>query len=202
MIDTSLEVGDRVIVIKPSLDSYGLCGTITKLHVNGYRNSVWVRFDCWKNGKEKELYINKENLKIERENFRMAKLTGYKAVAVIEQGTGCYKKDYFYALYDENIHWGDKVLITGSASGQIWEVKGVINKDDPEIKSNITAEVICKVDTSAYDERCANRKKTDELRKQMDKKRKEIEARKDDEYYASLDDDYKAMLEEMKKMVG
>lgn len=202
MIHISFQVGDRVKVIKQSLDSYGLCGTITKLHVNGYRNSVWVRFDCWKNGKEKELYINKENLKIESEDFRMAKLTGYRKVVVIEQGTGCYKKDYFYALYDENIYCGDKVLVTGSASGQIWEVKWVIAKDDPVIKSNITAEVICKVDTSAYDERCANRKKAEELRKQMDKKRKEIETRKDDEYYASLDDDYKAMLEEMKKMVG
>ena len=36
----------------------------------------------------------------------------------------------------------------------------------------------------------------------MDKKRKEIEARKDDEYYASLDPEYAAMLAKMKEMVG
>ena len=199
MIHISFQVGDRVKVIKQSLDSYRLCGTITKLHVNGYRNSVWVKFDCWKNGKEKELYINKENLIIERKDFRMAKLTGFNKVAVIKQEYGC---DYFYALYDENIHLGDKVLVTGSATGKMWTVKDVIDYDESVITKNITAEVICKVDTSAYDERCANRKKAEELRKQMDKKRKEIEARKDDEYYASLDPEYAAMLAEMKEMVG
>lgn len=197
----SLEVGDRVKVIKQSLDSYGLCGTITKLHVNGYKNSVWVKFDCWKNGKEKELYINKENLIIERKDVRMAKLTGFNEVAVIEQGTGYSQKDYFYALYDDNIYPGDKVLVSGSASGQIWTVKDIVYEDTFANK-NITAEVICKVNTYKYDERCANRKKAEELRKQMDKKRKEIEARKDDEYYASLDSEYAEMLAKMKEMVG
>ena len=201
MIHISFQVGDRVKVIKQSLDSYGLCGTITKLHVNGYRKSVWVRFDCWKNGKEKELYINKENLRIEREDFRMAKLTGFNKVAVVEQGCEYNTKDYFYALYNDNISVGDKVLVSGSASGQIWTVKDIFEYAETIPTKNITAEVICKVDTSAYDERCINRKKAEELRKQMDKKRKEIEARKDDEYYASLDSEYAEMLAKMKEMV-
>lgn len=132
----------------------------------------------------------------------MSKITGYNKVAIIEQGSGCCKRDYFYALYDENIYCGDMVLVTGTASGQVWEVKGVIDKDDSAIKSNITAEVICRVDITDYERRCDNRKKAEELRKQMDKKRKEIEARKDDEYYASLDPEYKAMLEQMREIVG
>ena len=143
-------------------------------------------------------WIEKRNLRLESEDNRMAKLTGFNKAAVIEQGCGYNKKDYFYALYDENICPGDKVLVSGSASGQIWTVKDIVCEDTFANK-NITAEVICKVDTSAYNERCANRKEAEELRKKMDKKRKEIEARKDDEYYASIDDDYKAMLEQMKK---
>ena len=197
----NLEVGDRVVVIKQGLDSYGLCGTITKLHVEKYRNSVCVKFDKWKNDREKELCINKANLRKESEDNRMAKLTGFNKVAVIEQGTGYSQKDYFYALYDDNIYPGDKVLVSGSASGQIWTVKDIVY-DDTYANKNITAEVICKVNTYKYDERCANRKKAEELRKQMDKKRKEIEARKDDEYYASLDSEYAEMLAKMKEMVG
>ena len=37
--------------------------------------------------------------KSEEENGQMAKLTGYYAVAVIEEGTGCCKKDYYYAIF-------------------------------------------------------------------------------------------------------
>lgn len=133
----------------------------------------------------------------------MAKLSGFNKVAVVEMSNGYSgTKDYYFALYDESICVGDKVLVTGNAYGQMWTVKDIDDYDETKITKNITAEVICKVDTSAYDERCTNRKKAEELRKQMDKKRKEIEARKDDEYYASLDNDYKEMLEQMKGLVG
>ena len=167
-------------------------------HYEYCNHRVWVNEyeDCnyWKVKSYKA-----ESLKCESEDNRMEKLIGFKNVVVIEQGCGYNTKDYFYALYDDNIYPGDKVLVSGSASGQIWTVKDVIDYDESVITKNITAEVICKVDTADYDNRCANRKEVEKLRKEMDKKRKEIEARKDDEYYASLDDDYKAMLEQMKK---
>lgn len=198
----SLNVGDRVRVIKPGLESYGLCGTITNLHVSGFNKSVMVRFERWNDGKAKELYFNRKNLHLESEDNIMERLTGFSRLAVVEQGNGYGTKEYFYALYDDNICIGDKVLVTGSAAGQIWIVSNIVDYDNSVNTKNITAEVICKVDTSDYDKRCANRKKAEELRKQMDKKRKEIEARKDDEYYAALDPEYAAMLEQMKSMVG
>ena len=162
-----------------------------------------VLLDNIKNPASREglFWIEKRNLRLESEDNRMAKLTGFNKVAVIEQGCGYNTKDYFYALYDDNIYPGDKVLVSGSASGQIWTVKDIVYEDTFANK-NIMAEVICKVNTYKYDERCANRKKAEELRKQMDKKRKEIEARKDDEYYASLDSEYAEMLAKMKEMVG
>lgn len=158
-----------------------------------------VLLDGIKNPASREglFWIESRNLKLESEDNRMAKLTGFNKVAVIEQGTGYSQKDYFYALYDDNIHPGNKVLVSGSASGQIWTVKDIVYEDTYANK-NITAEVICKVDTTDYDNRCKNRKEAEELRKQMDKKRKEIEARKDDEYYASLDSEYAEILAKYK----
>ena len=102
-------------------------------------------------------WIKSSELKFESEDNSMAKLTGFNKVAVIEQGCGYNTKDYFYALYDDNIYPGDKVLVSGSASGQIWTVKDIVY-EDAYANKNITAEVICKVNTYKYDERCANRK--------------------------------------------
>ena len=39
--------------------------------------------------------------KLKEENKQMAKLTGYYAVAVIEEVTCCCKKDYYYAVFDD-----------------------------------------------------------------------------------------------------
>ena len=52
-------------------------------------------------------------IKIEEENEQMAKLTGYYAVAVIEEGTGCWKKDYYYAIFNDGNTYkaGDQVLV-------------------------------------------------------------------------------------------
>lgn len=177
---------------------------VIKKYVSG---KYGVLLDGIKNPASREglFWIESRNLKLESEDNRMAKLTGFNKVAVIEQGNG-YSinsiKDYFYALYDDNICPGDKVLVSGLASGQIWTVKDIIGYNDSLINKNVTAEVVCKVDTTDYDNRCKNRKEAEELRKQMDKKRKEIEARKDDEYYASLDSEYAEMLAKMREMVG
>lgn len=192
---------ERVRVNHVSTSSYkkfelvGMYGVIKKYASGKYG----VLLDGIKNPASREglFWIESRNLKLESEDNRMAKLTGFNKVAVIEQGTGYSQKDYFYALYDDNIHPGNKVLVSGSASGQIWTVKDIVYEDTYANK-NITAEVICKVDTTDYDNRCKNRKEAEELRKQMHKKRKEIEARKDDEYYASLDSEYAEMLAKYK----
>lgn len=198
MIHISFQVGDRVKVISDCKAKNKL-GTVYDIRGNGL-GYIGVKLD---NKVKRQFYYWSLILENESEDNGMAKLTGFNKVAVVEMSNGYSgTKDYHFALYDESICVGDKVLVTGNANGQMWTVKDVIDYNKSAITKNITAEVICKVDTSAYDERCANRKKAEELRKQMDKKRKEIEARKDDEYYASLDDEYKAMLELMKKMVG
>lgn len=182
-------------------DLIGIYGVIKKYAGGKYG----VLLDEIKNPASGEglFWIESRILKLESEDNVMAKLTGFENVAVIEQGTGYYKKDYYYALYDNSVEMGDKVLVSGAANGQIWTVKDVLSVGYPDVnEKNITAEVICKVDTTDYDNRCKNRKEAEALRKQMAKKRKEIDARKDDEYYSGLDKDYAEMVEQMKKLVG
>lgn len=65
---------------------------------------------------------------------------------------------------------------------------------------NITAEVICKIDTSAYDKRVEQRKYKESLKKEMDKRKKEIQKKLDDEYYASKDETYAKMLKQYESL--
>lgn len=198
-----MKTGDivRVISTKYGFDFYNRIGIVEGFNYAWGKAFALVTFFEKHTAKWKGYYyIPIRDLQVESEENDMAKLEGFKKVALIEQGTGCYKKDYYYALYDDDIQPGYTVLVTGKASGEVYVVKDVISADDINAPKSITAEVICKVDMTAYNDRVDKRKRVDELRKRMNEKRKEIEARKDDDYYASLDPDYAAMLEEMKSL--
>ena len=54
------------------------------------------------------------------------KLTGYKKVAVIEING----KEYFHALYDEDINVGDQVLVSGSMDKKFFVVKEIISSEE------------------------------------------------------------------------
>lgn len=109
-------------------------------------------------------------IKLEEENGQMAKLTGYYAVAVIEEVTCCCKKDYYYAVFDDGNTYkaGDQVLVSG-CNKDVLTIKEILTVPEAEVKynKNITAEIICRVDTSAYDQRVENRKKAEKLKKDI-----------------------------------
>ena len=87
----------------------------------------------------------------------MAKLTGYAAVAVINQNG----KDYHFAIYEHGYKVGDKALLSNGCG--VWEIKQIIDPDEAERRfgKNITAEVVCVVDMTAYEERVARRKEAE-----------------------------------------
>lgn len=193
------QVGDIVRCKNIKLESYGLIGKITKLKVNKYPDAVWVIFNTWHGEYNKELYFNKCNLEkiSESEDDNMAKLEGYKAVAVTEEGTGYYGtiKDYHYAIFDDGNTYkiGDEILVSG-ANKSILKIKDIITLEEAKEKGrkDVTAEVICKVDTSAYDKRVKERKEkaerkkeADKIKKQMDKMIAEMDQTKRYEMYAS-----------------
>ena len=136
-----------------------------------------------------------------KENEQMAKLTGYKQVAVIKQNYGTY----YYAIYDDGRKYcpGDKVIVSGAASGTVHTISEVIDAEEAVNRmgnKNITAEVIAYVDTSAYEERVAKRKEAEELKKKMDQVIKQMEENNKYEMYAEKNPELKEMLNAYKRL--
>lgn len=136
-----------------------------------------------------------------KENEQMAKLTGYKQVAAIKQNYGTY----YYAIYDDGRKYcpGDKVIVSGAASGTVHTISEVIDAEEAVNRmgnKNITAEVIAYVDTSAYEERVAKRKEAEELKKKMDQVIKQMEENNKYEMYAEKNPELKEMLNAYKRL--
>ena len=123
----------------------------------------------------------------------MAKLEGFSKVAVIKFG-GNYP--YHFAIYDDGTDYqvGDYVVV--SANSPNVKIDEIISVEEAAKRSskNITAEVIGRVDVSAYEKRVEQRKEKEKLKKELDKRKKEIQKKLDDEYYASKDETYAEML--------
>ena len=148
-------------------------------------------------------YIYRDNQikRIVEEDNAMSKLTGYKQVAAIKQGCSIY----YYAIFDDGRVYfpGDKVIVSGAASGTVHTISEIIDVEEASIrmgKKNITAEVIGYVDTSAYDNRVAKRKEAEELKKKMDHIIKEMDENNKYEMYAERNPELKEMLEIYKKL--
>lgn len=142
-------------------------------------------------------------IKLEEENKQMAKLTGYYAVAVIEEGTGCCKKDYYYAIFNDGNTYkaGDQVLVSGY-NKDVLTIKEILTVPEAEAgyTKNITAEIICRADTSAYDQRVENRKKAEKLKKDMDAVIKQMDVTKKYEMYAAENPELAALLDQYKEL--
>ena len=162
-----------------------------------------VRFDTGEIYRLRKLNLIKLN---ESEDNNMAKLEGYKAVAVTKEG--CYGKKYSYAIYSdgETYKVGDKIVVSG-ANKDILTIEEILTPE--ECNRNITAEVICKVDTSAYDKRVEERKEkaerkkeADKIKKQMDKMITEMDQTKRYEMYANDNPELAEKLKVYKELIG
>lgn len=191
-------VGSRVKYIGNVYGMFYKDGIIVKENAD----IVQVEFD---NGIILYLY-KKDVVIIESEDNNMAKLEGYYAVAVTEEGY--YGKKYFYAIYDDGKTYkaGDKIVVSGANNG-VLTIEEIITPD--ECNRNITAEVICKVDTSAYDKRVEERKEkaerkkeADKIKKQMDKMITEMDQTKRYEMYASNNPELAEKLKAYKELIG
>ena len=169
--------------------------------IEEYSNFVQIEFD---NGIIFDVY-KKDIIIIER-NDNMAKLEGYKAVAVTKEG--CYGKKYSYAIYSdgETYKVGDKIVVSG-ANKDILTIEEILTPEECNV--NITAEVICKVDTLAYDKRVEERKEkaerkkeADKIKKQMDKMITEMDQTKRYEMYANDNPELAEKLKAYKELIG
>ena len=123
----------------------------------------------------------------------MTKLEGFSKVAVIKWG---YCTQYCFAIYDDGNNYKVGEMVALSNNNPNAEINEIISIEEARerCKRDITAEVIGKIDVSAYKKRVAQRKEKEELKKGLDKRKKEIQKKLDDEYYASKDDVYAEML--------
>lgn len=191
-------VGSRVKYLGDVYGMFGKEGVI----VQESTDIVQVEFDY---GVSLALY-KKDIVIIEREDNNMAKLEGYYAVAGTKEGY--YGKKYFYAIYDDGKTYkaGDKIVVSGANNG-VLTIEEIITPD--ECNRNITAEVICKVDTLAYDKRVEERKEkaerkkeADKIKKQMDKMITEMDQTKRYEMYANDNPELAEKLKAYKELIG
>ena len=132
------------------------------------------------------------------EEIIMTKLEGFSKVAVIKWG---YCTQYHFSIYDDGNGYkvGDMVALSNNnPNAKIDEIISV-EESRERYKRCITEEVIGKIDISAYEKRLAQRKEKAELKKELDKRKKEIREKLDDEYYASKEDVYAKMLKRYEK---
>ena len=197
-------VGTRVKYIGNVYGMFYKEGVIVK--ENG--DIVQVKFDIGM-----ILYLYKKYVVIiKSEDNNMAKLEGYYAVAVTEEGTGYNKRNYYYAIFDDGFKYDkyDNVLVSG-ASHNVLMIKDIITPEEAreEFKKDITAEVICKVDFDRYNKRVEERKEkaerkkeADKIKKQMDKMITEMDQTKRYEMYANDNPELAEKLKAYKELIG
>lgn len=131
----------------------------------------------------------------------MAKLTGYSKVAAIKFEFGGI---YHFALYDDGFDYqpGDTVYTT-SNGGKIGKIEEIMTSEEASnrFNENITAEVICKVDTSAYSKRVENRKEAEKIKQKMNHIIKQIDEDNKYEMYAERNPELKRLLEAYKELI-
>ena len=123
----------------------------------------------------------------------MVKLEGYSRVAVIKYGC----TPYYFALYDDGVDYkvGDFVALSGGSNNE--KIAESLNLEEAQArwKKAITSEVIGKIDNVAYEKRVEHRKEKEQLKKELDVRKKEIQEKLDNEYYASKDEVFAELLQ-------
>ena len=154
-----------------------------KNRLYGNPGDFWIPFDYVEEYKMEELTM---------------KLSGFNKVAVIE----ICERDYHYALYDDNIVVGDKVFVSGRMATELLTIKEIITVDEAreKFKGDIVAEVKCRVDLSAYEQRVKNREEAERLRKKMDEEIKKMDELHKYEMYALNNPCLKEMLDKLKSL--
>lgn len=172
--------GDRVEVIKPSLMLFGHTGTVQK-----YRNAeiVDVLMD-YPNPFWDDIYFVKESslalIENRKENETMNNTVNvipgnYEVALCTFPDSANPEKQYAYALFDFCATIGDLALVRSSNKYGVVRIENILSMNEHESLGGhpVTNEIICKVDFSSIQRRGEQRKRKEELRKQMDKLVKE-----------------------------
>lgn len=168
-------------------------GTAVGVKLEGYSNPRSSNGLYWFAEDEIELIESEETIMMnQNENFRVA---GVKFI----DGTNT-NKEYFYALFDE--YWvGDLVVVqTGHHGLSLAEITSIDCSGKDRVKCS--REIVTRVDMSSFYDRQEKRKALAKLKKDMDKKVKELQETALYELLAEKDPSLAAMLAEYKQLNG
>ena len=184
---TILEINDRVRITS-NCNSKGYKGVIIGRYINGRGcNHVMIRLD---NGKKQGYNC----LSVEKIKSEDIKMEGFKNVAIVNLLDDYSKKDYGFALYDEDLKLitRENQMVVINARGKDNRVLGTVKQimTVEEYGKGVTAQVVGVVNMDAYNARVneENRlkeiaKKKAEIEKALDA---EIKKQKDSEYYEQM----------------
>ena len=189
-VRTILEINDRVRITS-NCNSKGYKGIIIGRYINGRGcNHVMIRLD---NGK-KQGYNCLSVEKIESEDIKME---GFKNVAIVNLLDDYNKKDYGFALYDNELgmiqtmaHYPAMVVVNarGKDNRVLGTVKEIMTVE--EYGKGVTAQVVGVVNMDGYIARVEEENRLKELAKKKAAIEKELEAeinkRKSVEYYEEM----------------
>ena len=187
---TILEINDRVRITS-NCNSKGYKGVIIGRYINGRGcNHVMIRLD---NGK-KQGYNCLSVEKIESEDIKME---GFKNVAIVNLLDDYNKKDYGFALYDNELgmiqtmaHYPAMVVVNarGKDNRILGTVKEIMTVE--EYGKSVTAQVVGVVNMDGYIARVEEENRLKELAKKKAAIEKELEVeinkRKSVEYYEEM----------------
>lgn len=198
-----IQLETRVRIVRSNKYASGIIGKIGIVE-NSCSDSVGVKIDGYHNPRsekglfwfdldEIEFIESEENIMLnQNENFKVA---GVKFIDGYNQD-----KEYFYALFDDYCV-GDLVVVqTGHHGLALAEISSIGGTEKERVKCS--REIITRVDTSAFEDRQAKRKALTQLKKDMDKKVKELQETALYELLAEKDPALATMLGEYKKLTG
>ena len=207
---TILEINDRVRITS-NCNSKGYKGVIIGRYINGRGcNHVMIRLD---NGK-KQGYNCLSVEKIESEDIKME---GFKNVAIVNLLDDYNKKDYGFALYDNELgmiqtmaHYPAMVVVNarGKDNRILGTVKEIMTVE--EYGKGVTAQVVGVVNMDGYIARVEEENRLKEIAKKKAEIEKaldaEIKKKKDSEYYERMAKEYSdnplivQLVEELKEL--
>lgn len=125
-------------------------------------------------------------------------LPGYKTASIQFLSGSNKEKTYFYALYDESIQPNDLVVVSTGHHGLA--LARVVFIGGPSSYVSDNREIVCGVNTSAWDARKEKAEKLRQLKDEMDERVKAYQAVALYELAAEKDPALKSMLDEFKAL--
>lgn len=171
----NIQINDEVI-IKSSCNSKGQTGVVIDTYNIGTQKYVMVQL---KNRKQGYNVLSVE--KVESEDNKM---TGFSKVAIVNLVDDYNKKDYGFALYDEDINeivkydTNHPLYLIVNARGKDNKVLGVLKeiKTVEEYGKGVTAQVVGVVNMNAYNARIDEENRQKEIAKQKASIEKELKS--------------------------